>query len=388
MSCWNYVKCAQGLPLLLLPALFAAGCPTTGPGGVSDDSPSFETIVENAAFPVDLAFAPDGRVFYTEKATGRIRVIKHGAVLDAPFATLPVNSFNERGLLSIALHPNFATNGLLYVFYTNSSTGHPSVLPNEADENHLARLRAAGDTAEGPQEVLVRLPLTSAGNHNGGIIRFGPDGVLYVAFGDLGFLYEDAQDPTLLPGKILRYRDDGTIPADNPFGPTSPVFAIGLRNPFGMGFDGAGRLFLNENGPNNHDEVHLIVAGSNCGWPAVHGFADDAAGDPTGETAFAAATPAYREPLVDKDDGSVGAAGLVVNPGDVYGAALRGQVFFGEFTTGRIRRVQASADGLSAVDLATFATAPGRVNGMAFAPDGYLWVATTTAILRVMPGGP
>jgi len=369
--------------------LAPAGCFIPAPIPGPEDSPTAVIVVEDADFPVDLAFAPDGRVFFTEKATGKIRIIKDGALLPVPFATVPVNAFNERGLLGIALHPDFAINGFVYVFYTLSATGAGSNGADGAAENRVSRFTAAGDVAAGAEEVLVHLPVTNAGNHDGGIIRFGPDGKLYVSFGDLGFRFNDAQDATVLPGKILRYNDDGSIPADNPFGPGNPAFAIGLRNPFGMAFDTAGRLYANDNGPNNHDELNLIVAGGNYGWPRVQGFADDGPGDPADEKVFAASHPAYRDPLIDKSDGSVGAAGVAVNPDDVYGVGLRGRIFHGEFHTRRVLSVLTNVDGDASLDHAVFIdNLPGRVTGMAVSPAGELWVATTGAVLRVAPSAP
>lgn len=346
-----------------------------------------ETVVANAATPVDLAFAPDGRVFFTEKNSGRIRVIKDGTLLADPFATLPVNNLGERGLLGIALHPDFASNGYIYVYYSRSSTGAVSDGFSDTSENRIVRFTAVGDQADGPEEPIASLP-AGAAFHNGGSIRFGPDGKLYASLGDLG-TPDDSQDEQMLNGKILRMNDDGSMPGDNPLAASSFVFAIGLRNPFGLGFDDAGRLYANENGPSNHDEVLLVTAGSNQGWPNVQGLADDAFGDPAGEVTFAAARPAYRDPLVDKSDGSDGAAGLAINPGDVYGAELRGDIFYGHHSPSRVMHLSTDATGTAAVEQSVFATdLPGGVNGMAFDADGVLWVCTTNAIVRLLPDQP
>ncbi len=367
-----------------------SGCQLLGGGAPLPGQPAglrIETMVDNAAMPVDLAFAPDGRVFFTEKNTGRIRVIKNGTLLADPFATLPVNNLGERGLLGIALHPDFASNGHVYVYYSRSSTGAVSSGFGDIVENRIVRFTAAGDQADGAEELIASLP-AGAAFHNGGSIRFGPDATLYASIGDLG-TPDDSQIEQLPNGKILRMNDDGSVPGDNPFGAASSVFAIGLRNPFGIGFDDAGRLYANENGPSNHDEVLLVTAGSNQGWPNVQGFADDAFSDPAGEVAFAAARPAYHDPLVDKSDGSDGAAGLAINPGNVYGPELRGDIFYGHYNPPRVMRLSTEATGTAAVEHAVFATdLPGSVNGMAFDPDGVLWVCTSDAIVRLFPNQP
>jgi len=369
----------------------AGGCdlffpPPTGNG--QNGLFNIETIVGNANSPVDLAFTPDGRAFYTEKNTGQVRVIKGGALLPLPFTAVPVNGFSERGLLGIALHPDFATNGLVYIFYTRSATGQNSADFGGALEQRVVRFRAQGDVAITGEEVIVTLPVGVPGNHNGGIIRFGPDGMLYVGFGDLGDT-SNSQDLAVRPGKILRYNPDGAVPNDNPFGADNPAFAVGLRNPFGMDFDTDGHLFVNENGPGNHDEVNRIEAGANYGWPAVHGRADDGPGDPGGEVQFAADNANYRDPLFDKTDGSVGAAGLVVNTSDALGDEFVGDLFFGQFRDRRLMRLVRDAFGTTAVAVEVFIDdLPGSINGMALAPDGSLWVTTTNSILRITRAAP
>ncbi len=349
------------------------------------DEVQIETVVADADMPVDLAFAPDNRVFYTEKNTGRIRVIKGGSLLDAPFATLSVDHFGERGLLGIALHPDFAANHWLYVYYSKSTTDGISNSIDTILEHRVVRVVADGDEAATPEELVVTLPGEGGGVHNGGIIRFGPDGKLYVSLGDLT-TPESAQDMNSPAGKMLRFNDDGTIPTDNPFGAGSAVYALGLRNTFGHAFDAAGRLIGWENGSLNNDEVNRIDAGANLGWPEVHGVADNALGNPLGEIAFALGNPAYADPLLDKNDGSVGAAGLAVNPGDVYGPQFRDQIFYGELRNKRIMRIRLNDNGTLVEEKAVFANLPSGVHSLAFSPDGHLWATTDSAIIRLIPG--
>jgi glucose/arabinose dehydrogenase len=371
----------------LLAACGSSGCQLFArlfPGGLpADTKVTIETVVSGAAMPVDLAFAPDGRAFYTEKATGQIRVIKNGVLLSQPFASVPVNSASERGLLGIDLHPNFAVNGFVYVYYTRSSTGANTTTSANVLEHRVVRFVANGDVAAGSEVIMMTLPAAGPGNHNGGIIRFGIDGKLYISIGDLG-VPANSQSTSVLPGKILRINDDGSIPADNPFGAASSIYAVGLRNVFGLGFDADGRLFAHDNGPGNHDELNLIVAGGNYGWPSVEGRADDGVGDPAGESVFAAATANYHDPLTDKTDGSVGATGVDVARVGAYGGNVTGQVFFGQFGLSRIIRGVRDAAGTSIVEQNVFATnLDGGVNGLRFGPDGTLWVTTDTRVVRL-----
>lgn len=364
---------------------FSPGCQQTQPPS-SNIEITPETVVSGAEQPVDLAFAPDGRVFYTEKETGRIRIIKNGSLLESPFATLPVNNFSERGLLGIALHPDFATNHFLYVFFSRSTTNAVSGSPPEIDENRVVRFNADDDIPHSEPVTIVSLPAQGPGIHNGGAIRFGPDGNLYIATGDLAN-DDNAQNLTALPGKILRYGDDGAILAGNPFDADSPVFAMGIRNTFGLAFDASGRLFGNENGSFNHDEINLIESGGNYGWPSVQGEADDALGDPIGETSFASSNANYHDPIVDKSDGSVGAAGIAVIPDETYGAGLTGRILYGEYSNRRIMMIEVDADGHLVGEKSVFIDGlPARIRGMAFAPDGILWLAAENAIIRLLPG--
>ncbi|HWL92155.1 MAG TPA: PQQ-dependent sugar dehydrogenase, partial [Phycisphaerae bacterium] len=338
-----------------------------------------ETIVENANAPVDLAFAPDGRVFYTEKATGQIRIIENRSLVDDPFATLVVNHHSERGLLGITLHPGFATNHLLYVFYSRSTTDEITSGEDEIAEHRIVRFDASQNVGTGGEEILVTLPGEGPGNHNGGSIRFGPDGKLYVSLGDLANS-SNSQNLDSLSGKILRYNDDGTIPDDNPFGEDSAVFASGIRNTFGIAFDSEGRLFGNENGPGNHDEVNLLLAERNYGWPEVQGFADE-----SDEQAFASVNASYHEPLVDKTDGSVGSAGLDVIADSTYGGQFAGHVVYGEYRNQRIMRLVVGDDSNRKELEVFYAGLPSTPNGLRFAPDGILWVATANSIIRLVP---
>lgn len=369
---------AYGLsvPAALL-LLVGGGCPPSGPldpGGPDGMGVEIQTYVDGADFPTAIAIAPDGRLFYTEKSTGEIRVVSAaGELLPKPFASVPASSASERGLLGIALHPDFATNGWVYVYYTRSASGAVTSALGDVLDNRVVRFVAAGDVAAGPEEVILTLPARPGPNHNGGQLAFGPDGGLYVTVGELA-VAASAQDVTQPTGKILRINDDGSIPADNPFGADNPAFALGIRNSFGIGFDPvSGLAFVTENGTSGHDEVNRIVAGGNYGWPVVLGLADDAR---------------FIDPLVDFGNTSVVPTGIGFAPDATFGENSRSRLFVAQYATGRVFRygLNAARDAVESVDLFVHGLS-GGITDLEFAPDGTLFMATRSQILHIVPAG-
>ena len=272
-----------------------------------------------------MDFAPDGRLFVCLQG-GNLRVVKNGALLPPPFVTLTVDSSGERGLLGVAFDPNFATNNFVYVYYT---------VPGSPAHNRVSRFTANSDVAAaGSEVVLLNLDnLSSATNHNGGAIHFGPDGKLYVAVGENA---NGANSQTLvnLLGKVLRINSDGTIPSDNPFfntaGARKEIWALGLRNPFTFAFQpGTGRLFINDVGQSTWEEINDGVAGSNYGWPTTEGPTSD---------------PNFRSPLFAYGHGSSSTTGCAIVGGDFYNpsvvqfpASYVGKYFFADLCSGWIR---------------------------------------------------
>jgi YVTN family beta-propeller protein len=235
-----------------------------------------ETFVPNAAFPTALAFAPDGRVFYNELRTGKIRIVKNGVLQPDPFYQFTVAGEPETGLLGLTLDPSFAQNHYVYVFYTQvDAPGTANGGPH--GPNQLVRLTDVGGKGTQLTPILRDLPSNSI--HNAGRIRFGPDGKLYVSLGETDH-QQLSQDLSSLAGKILRINADGSVPSDNPFvgqrGRRPEIWAYGLRNVFGFDFHPTtGEIFATENGPGDNDEIDLITRGSNYGWPPT-GYKDKA----------------------------------------------------------------------------------------------------------------
>ena len=221
-----------------------------------------EGKVTDAAWPVALAAAPDGRLFFAELLTGNIRIIQDGKVLPKPFATIEdVSNHRESGFLGLALHPEFPREPFVFAMYVvdDPETGLPS-------GQRVVRFRDVDNTGQDYTVIVEGLPATTNVFHNGGRIAFGADGKLFLSIGDTD-VPDLAEDPAKLEGSILRYNPDGSIPDDNPI-PGSPVYAIGLRNVFGLAIQpGTGFLYATDNGPGGFDEVNRIESGHNYGWP-------------------------------------------------------------------------------------------------------------------------
>jgi glucose/arabinose dehydrogenase len=227
-----------------------------------------ETVVADSLnSPVSMAIAPDGRIFVCEQG-GKVRVIRDGRLLAKPFITVPAYVNLEEGLLGVAFDPWFAFNHWVYLFYTSGSP---------VRHNVVARCVATGDTAKaGSLKTVFELDPNLNHQHVGGGLRFGRDRMLYIGTGD----NDHESWPQSLRqtfGKILRIRGDGSIPGDNPFanlatGRHRAIWARGLRNAFSFDIDPrSGRMFINDVGGSEFEEVNEGVAGANYGWPIYEG---------------------------------------------------------------------------------------------------------------------
>lgn len=320
-----------------------------------------ETLVTaGLSAPTAMDIAPDGRIFVTQQG-GAVRVIANGALLPTPFLTLSVDPQGERGLLGIAFHPNFATNGWVYFYYT---------VPGSPPHNRVSRFTAIGNVAAAGETVILDLEnLSGAQNHNGGAIHFGPDGKLYVAVGENANPL-NSQTLNNRLGKILRLNADGTIPADNPFfsaatGANRSIWSLGLRNPYTFTFQpGTGRMFINDVGQSAWEEINDGVAGANYGWPSTEG--------PT-------TNPNFRTPLFSYGHGSSLTTGCAITGGAFYNPATVqfpstyvGKYFFADFCSGWVRTL----DPANIPSPTNPSSAPGFISGLANPVD-----------LKVTPAG-
>jgi aldose sugar dehydrogenase len=222
--------------------------------------------LKNLDTPWQLAFAPDGRIFFTERP-GRVRVVKNG-VMETWLDLTNLVEESESGLLGIALDPNFAQNGYVYIAYTYTTAEWKF-------NNRIVRYKENAATGKGVEDKIYIDNIRGKQNHNGGPIKFGPDGKMYWTVGD-GFDDTKPQDLTSLNGKVLRLNADGSIPSDNPF-PNSYVWSYGHRNVQGLAWqEGTNTLFVTEHGPSGItecciDEINIVEKGKNYGWPTIRG---------------------------------------------------------------------------------------------------------------------
>jgi glucose/arabinose dehydrogenase len=324
-----------------------------------------EVLIRDLETPWAVDFAPDGRLFISERP-GRIRIFHQGKLQPEPWMTLAVAEVSEAGLLGLALDPQFDKNGFVYVAYTYRQG-------DRRLRNRLARLREDRTTRKGVLDKVLIDDAPGANNHDGGRVKFGPDGKLYWTVGD-------AQDTALAQnlsspaGKILRVNPDGSIPVDNPF-PNSYVYSYGHRNPQGLAWQPkTGRLYSTEHGPSGfqgccRDEVNYIEPGKNYGWPTIRGD----------ETRDGMMSPVIHS--TTSETWAPGGATFVSQgpwSGSLLFAGLRGQTLY--------RLILDSADPRKVVKLERlFYRQFGRLRDIAEGPDKALYLLTSNRDGRGSP---
>src|SRR5467141_427546 len=326
------------------PAIFAQALATSiGPATVN-------AVLTGLNFPVSLKFAPDGRIFYTEKDTGNIRIIQqNGALFPTPFATIAsIINTGETGLLGITLDPAFSSNNYVYVYYTYRDSG-------SFTHGHIVRYTANGDTGTSPRDIFdVTSSAPNTVYHNGGYIKFGPDSKLYAMVGEF-HQGQQAQNQTSMTGKMLRMNSDGSVPSDNPF-PASLDYALGIRNSFGFDFDSSNnRLIATMAGPSSDDKILIIVKGGNYGWPTCLGICND---------------PRFIDPSVD------------INPVETptgIAAVAPNSYIFGEYNNGHLVQLQLNATG-SLLSMSDLYVASGGIIAVELGPNNKLYFTTPDTI--------
>jgi aldose sugar dehydrogenase len=340
--------------------------------GASESSPqtqsSFkvETVIPNLEVVWSIVWAPDGRMFFTER-TGRVRVFENGKLRPQPLFVVPdVEPRGESGLMSLALHPQFASNHLLYLSYAYNSNGQ---------QVRVVRYRETPNGFVDRKVIIEGVP--AAQFHAGCRLRFGPDGKLYITTGDATDR-QIAQQLNSLGGKILRLNDDGTVPTDNPFAGRSDarpeIWAYGSRNSQGIDFQpGTNLLWETEHGPSGFDgpgggdEVNIIERGKNYGWPVIH---------------HRAAHEGMESPVLEYTPACAPGSGMFYR-GSQF-PQFKGNFFFGCLVGQRIIRVVTnSRQVVSQENL--LEGKYGRIRDIAEGPDGYIYFSTSNRDGRGSP---
>lgn len=335
-----------------LPNMFAQNFP----GGFS------QQVVAGVTYPTSMAFAPDGRIFVTEKS-GKVRIIKNGSMLPTPFVQVSVNQDQERGLSAVALDPDFNNNHFVYIYYTSTSgTIH----------NRLSRFVANGDMA-GTEEILLEIEPADNSIHNGGGMVFGPDGKLFIGIGDDGHPINspnpNAQNLGNYKGKVLRMNTDGSVPSGNPFSgsPSADrIWCYGLRNPWTLSIHPlTGKIFVNDVGASAWEEINDATgSGKNFGWPYKEGNSSD---------------PTYTNPVYTYPHGSTSCAisgGTFFSPSSTnYPSQYTGKYFFIDYCDKEINYI----DPTNPSQKFNFASGVGGSNNyISASPDGNLYYFSVT----------
>jgi glucose/arabinose dehydrogenase len=336
------------------------------------------TIASGLNHPWSLAFLPDGRTLVTER-NGRLSIIAAGQKPQAISGVPAVYERSQGGLFDVVLHPDFARNHLLYLSYAAGDA--------RANFTRITRARLDGNKLVEARVIFQASPAKATPVHYGGRMVFLPDGTLVMTVGD-GFDYrEQAQRLESGLGKLIRLRDDGSIPADNPFvarpGAQKQIWSYGHRNEQGLALDAVtGRLYEQEHGPQGGDEINVIVKGGNYGWP-VTTFGIDYSG--------ATISPFQHYPgMIDSLwhwTPSTAPSGLAVHRGALW-PAWQGDLLVGVLKFGGVRRLHLDAQGRVAGETRIFPTITARVRDVRVAPDGAVWVTTDEdagKVLRVVP---
>ena len=323
-------------------------------------------VVEGLEQPWSLAFLPDGRMLITEKA-GRLRVVREGRLDPKPVSGMPqVTVHGQGGLHDVVPHPRFAENGLIYLAY--AARGADGV------GTELARARLAGDRLENVQVIFAQSPKGNAGQHFGGRIVFDRAGFVYLTLGDRGER-DRAQRPDDHAGSVIRLHDDGSVPQDNPFvgkpGWKPEKYTLGNRNMQGAALHPqTGLLWTHEHGPQGGDEVNVIRAGTNYGWPVITYGVNYGIGTRIGE---GKEKPGMAQPLHYWVP-SIAPSGMAFYTGERF-PKWRGNLFVGALRDRMLVRLVLNGEKVVKEER-LLQGALGRIRDVRAGPDGLLYLLT------------
>lgn len=347
------------------PRVQGDGLPVAWSPAASFQIPRVEVVASHLVVPWALAFAPDGRLFFTQRVCELRVMAKIGGSFQLqpqPVLKLPTCTHDGDGVRGLALDPHFAQNHYLYLIYSNR--GEDGEL-----DTRLSRFTERDGRADDERILYGGIPDT--GGHNAGRLKFGHDGRLYLTTGETGYP-SLSQDLTSLAGKILRLNPNGSIPADNPI-PGSAVYASGLRNPQGMAWHPfSGQLFGTDHGPSPgfipdqgccHDEVNRIIPGGNYGWPLIIGAAVD---------------PRFVSPIMESGEDTWAPSGADFGWSEAF-PDWKGSFFFAALRGEHLHRVILKSPNLLQVgrDERLFGGQFGRLRDVVQGPDGFLYFSTS-----------
>ena len=322
--------------------------PVSDSGNLTN-SKGVEIIAQRLQAPRAIDVSKDGRIFITEKS-GSIRVVANGTLLEEPVGDINVENIGDAGLLGLVLHPNFTHNHLFYVYYTYAN--------NTGLFNRVLMLQESNNKIIDSNTIVDGIP--GGEYRDGGHIKFGPDGKLYVSTGDTS-IPGLSQDLDSLAGKILRLNDDGTIPHDNPYS-NSSVYAYGFRNAQGLAWNiDTGNLYVPDQGAAGNDEINLVLAGRNYGWPN-----EECNGN--GE---------ITAPLLCFNP-SLEPSGVIIPASDKLG--YKGHLIFSALKGSHLREINFETGSQS-----TILVGYGRIVDVAESSDGSIFVLTSNTDGRALP---
>jgi aldose sugar dehydrogenase len=382
--------------LVLLAAWLSAYSPALAAPTLRDPNLSVTEITSGLSAPTTMAFIGSDDILVLQKDDGRVRRVISGVLQPSAVLDVAVDNASERGMLGIAVHPNFPTTPFIYLYYTESSTSSDS--SGSAAANRVYRYTWNGATLTNPI-LILDLPVSDGPNHNGGVITFGPDGKLYIIIGDLNrngqlqnFPGGPAPDDTSV---ILRLNDDGSVPSDNPFfsqgGNLAKYYAYGIRNSFGMAFDPVtDELWMTENGPGSFDEINLVEPGFNSGWEKLMG--PDARNANNVTDLFAITGSHYADPKFSWLN-TVGPTAIVFLDSTTLGASYENDTFVGDINNGNLYRFKPNgmrnglvfsgagladlvADNNAELDETIIGTDFAGITDLKVGPDGRLYVVS------------
>ena len=366
--------------LLLAAAVLSANALASSPVVQTEDyAVRVVTVVRGLEHPWGLAFLPDGRMLVTERP-GRLRVVGADGKLDpTPVAGLPsVEEFGQGGLLDVVLHPKFKENGLVYLSYAARGQGGVGT--------EVARGRLQGNQLVDVRTIFRAEPKSGGGRHFGSRLVFDRQGLLYITLGDRGE-QDRAQKLDDHAGKIVRLTDDGRIPDDNPFrgkaGAKPEVYSLGNRNVQGAALHPqSGALWAQEHGPQGGDEVNVIRAGANYGWPVITYGVNYGIGTKIGE---GTEKPGMAQPIW-KWVPSIAPSGMAFYEGDKF-PKWKGDLFVGALKDRLLVRLKLDGERVAREER-MLRDSLGRIRDVRAGPDGYLYLLTDSsdgALVRLEP---